>query len=450
MTYEKANEMATQLPKVKPIRHIDISAYGSELMAVGDINNDGRKEFVFMQGPGMLAAKIFQPGGVPGDWPGTHYTRSEDQALDCLTALDQEGKILWQQGTPWKQPIPFRQHGGHMMLLIEDIHGQGQNSLVRIRGNRLQILDGSTGQVTQEAALDDDGYSALHTARFLRDGSRHIIVKPCSDGLEGHPYACPVIAFDHNLRQVWRRKDFVRAGHTPLAYDVDGDGIEEFLIGAQCINADGSVRWTLDLPKQHGHPDRRVIADVNADGRREQVLAFEAIGLVVSDLQGRVLWIHPADHCGQACVGKFYADRPGLQIFGNNEHWRLVSESISPVASYLLDGTGKVIWESGEDRSVELINWPTSLGSQALLASPHAVDPDDARPFIMDGAGNKIAGFDIAPRLLSIEEFKVPHDHVVWGDWGDYYSFKCLALDDAGERILIWSRRDLWIFATEL
>ncbi|MBI3986741.1 MAG: hypothetical protein HY343_07470 [Lentisphaerae bacterium] len=430
----------SNMAMAKLLRHIDISAYGSELMVPGDLNADGRLELIFMQGPGMLAADIFKPG-ASGSY-GALYTTAEDQALDCLTAIDADGNVLWQQGRPWAMDIPYRQHGGAWMMIAEDIDGDGKSELVRIRGNQLQVLDPASGRTLRSATLDSDGYSSLHTARFSHDGTRHVVVKPCSDGLTGHPYCCPLVAFDSTLRQVWAPRDFPNAGHTPLAFDVDGDGIDEFLVGPHCVNADGSIRWSLPLDKTHD--DRRYVMDIDGDGRFEQVLAFEAEGLVVSDLQGHILWRRAADHCGGANIGKFLADVPGLQIFANNENWRVNGKD--KVASYLLDCQGKTLWESEYDRYATTIDWPTQHGPQAMLAAPHDPTVTDQRPFVMDGMQQTLARFDIPQTLKKHTDFKLPHNRPCWGDWGDHYSSEVCDLDGSGAKIILWTRKDLWIF----
>ena len=334
------------------------------------------------------------------------------------------------------------------MVLIEDIDGDGRDELLRIRNDRLEIIDGATGKPTACATLDNDGYSQLLTARFSRESGRHILVKPIGDGLKGHPYGCPVVAFDSDLKPYWPRRDFEHAGHTPGAFDVDGDGLDELLIGTQCVNHDGSIRWTLPLAARN-HPDRRTVVDVDDDGRMEQVLAFEGDGLVVTDLEGNVLRVHPVDHCGEALVGKFYADRPGLQIFGDNQNWR-VGDDAAAVASYMLDSAGDILWESTVNISgARPINWRTEFGPQALLVMPHVPDPEDARPFIMDGAGNRIVDFDIPLHLPLPEDFDLPHERIKPFDWGDHYSYDCLDFDGSGAKIVIWTRRDLWIFDGE-
>jgi hypothetical protein len=165
-------------------------------------------------------------------------------------------------------------------------------------------------------------------------------------------------------------------------------------------------------------------------------------------LTGRVKWRQPAEHCGEACVGKFLAAVPGLQIMANDETWRVGHEGSSG-ATCLFDGRGNVLWTSPHDRYAQVIDWPTALGPQAMLAKPHSAAPDDARPFIMDGAGAILARFDIPPQLPGIRDVSMPHGGICWGDWGDYYSSRCVDLDGNGTRILIWSRRDLWIFMAE-
>jgi hypothetical protein len=178
------------------------------------------------------------------------------------------------------------------------------------------------------------------------------------------------------------------------------------------------------------------------------IVAGEDFGLFAASLDGTILWRHPARHCGEACVGKFYSDRPGLQILGNDEAWRL-GASAGGTASYMLDGQGAVIWTSDLDRYAKPIPWPTTLGPQAMLAKPHAAEPADARPFIMDGAGTLLAEFDIPRTLAQYKEFALPHTGPVWGDWGDYYGNYCEDLDGSGPRLIISTRRDLWVFSMQ-
>jgi len=439
------------VPHVRQVAHLDISPFGSEIMKVADINGDGRIEFVFYQGPGMLAASMFQPG-APG--PYGKHTTADDQALSCMTAVSLDGRVRWQSGAAWTRDIPFRTHGGHDMLLADDIDGDGRVELVALRGDCLQIMEGWSGTVLKSVTLDNDGYSQLLTVS-VGGGRKNILVRPIGDGLDGHPHGCPNLLYDCNLEQVWGRHDFTRAGHVPQGHDVDGDGIDELLIGLDCVSPDGTVRWTIeasDLPpvKQPyfpGHDDRRTVIDINGDGQPEQVLAFEDFGVLVSDLQGNILWRKAVpNHCGEACVGKFLAGVPGLQILINNERFGLPSDP-TLAGGELLDCSGNVIRTFANDLYAVPIKWKTAVGPDAMLAAYHGADSSDARPFIMDGAGRVIAVFDIPPHLPQITEFKMSQDNLWFGDWGDYYNRSVKDLPGIGTCILIWSRRDLWVFA---
>ena len=434
------------IPNVRLERHVDISAYGCEVMTVGDINGDGRLELVFMQNVGMLTLDCFRPGSDSNY--GKLYTTPEDQALDCVTAIDLEGRVIWQRGEPWRLPIPFRTHGGMDMIRTDDINGDGKQELLRIKGDVLESLDGSTGRTLHQASLGEHGYSSIYTAHLDRgSAARHVFVKPCSDGMPGHPYGCPVLMLDHQLKRVWGPVDFHRVGHTPLAFDVDGDGRDELLIGAECVDGDGAVRWRL--PVERDHDDRRYIHDIDDDGEPEQILAFESSGLVVSDLRGKIKFVCESDHCGEAVVGKFYSDRPGMQILFNNEAWRLKS-SKHAFGSMMVDCRGKEIWRTEHDLYGRPIDWPTSVGPQAILAKPHAAAPPDGRPFIMDGSGATIARFDIPLQAPTVDRERMPQSNVAFGDWGDYYSHRAIVVPGVGPRVLIWTRRDLWIFKAEV
>jgi hypothetical protein len=437
---------------VRQVAHIDISRYGSEIMKAADIDGDGRIEFVFYQGPGMLSASMFQPG-APGGY-GNHTT-AEDQALNCLTAVDIDGHIRWQSGEPWKLDIPFRTHGGHDMLLAEDINGDGCAELIGLRGNQLQLISGETGRVLKTLTLDNDGYSQLVAIKSGKGNQKHILVRPIGDGLDGHPHGCPNLLYDCDLNPIGGRRDFTRAGHVPKGYDIDGDGRDELFIGLDCVDQGGKVLWTIqapDIPPEaksyfSGHDDRRTLIDIDGDGQPEQVLALEQFGVLVSDLKGNILWRKAVpNHCGEACVGKFLADVPGLQILINNERFGMSPDPLLP-GSELLDCHGKVLKTFANDVYAVPIKWKTSVGPEAMLAAYHGAEVTDSRPFIMDGAGRVIAVFDIPPQLPQITEFQMPQDNLWYGDWGDYYNRSVKDLPGIGPCILIWSRRDLWVFA---
>ena len=64
--------------------------------------------------------------------------------ISCLTAVNFDGKVLWQQGRPdprnglLTNDTPFQ---------IHDIDGDGQNEVVLVQDFKLQIREGKTGKV---------------------------------------------------------------------------------------------------------------------------------------------------------------------------------------------------------------------------------------------------------------------------------------------------------------
>lgn len=432
---------------LKPFSHLDLKDFGSENLLIADINNDGRKEFVFSQGPGSLGVEAFQPDKASG-WRRNHVT-AEDLALDCLTAIDLSGEILWQTGRPWQRSYPFRTHGGANAMLVADVDGDGRPEFWRIHGRRLEMIEGRTGQARRVHELDSDSYYKLVAARLSGETRQQLIVKPIGVGLEGHPHGCPVRAYNSDLTVFWPPRDFPGVGHHVLPLDVDGDGKDELLMGWSLVGPDGTIRWTLPLSgnADSAHPDRQIVADIDDDGQPEQVLALERLGLVVCDLAGQIKWKRPAGHCGETCVGKFYGDRPGLQIMYNDEE---AGQKRKPGSLVMVDGRdGAVIWEHTEDHYGTPLNWSTACGPQAILAVRHEYydDPEDLRPFVMDGNRRILATFDIPPRLPSYKDFALPHATLWRGDWGDYYVYQLVDLDGTGPQLVIASRRDLWVFA---
>lgn len=137
---------------------------------------------------------------------------------------------------------------------------------------------------------------------------------------------------------------------------------------------------------------------------------------------------------------------PGLQILINNERFGLPHDP-SLAGSELLDGHGNVIKTFADDIYAKTIKWKTAVGPEAMLAAYHGAKVPDSRPFIMDGMGRVIAVFDIPQHLPQITDYKMSQENLWYGDWGDYYNRTVMDIPGIGTSILIWSRRDLWVFA---
>ncbi|MCA9720000.1 MAG: PQQ-binding-like beta-propeller repeat protein, partial [Myxococcales bacterium] len=132
------------------------------------------------------------------------------------------------------------------------------------------------------ADLDGDGALELLVPRALQH-TRELV---CLDLATGD--------------EMWSRADAAAVGVRVLVGDLDGDGALEIAAPSQAaglfmLARDGQVRWTY-LPRPRAPQQPRAsanpaLADLDADGRQELLVAFEHAGLHVLDAAtGALLW----------------------------------------------------------------------------------------------------------------------------------------------------------------
>ena len=121
---------ASSLPMGEPvgtprcIRKIDLDDFGGRVCRFGDLDGDGTADAVFVQTVG--------------------------QEVTCITAINLDGKILWQRG----QPDPSRSRiSSDAAIQIYDFNGDGTGEVLVIEGTTLRFLDGRTGQPEREASV---------------------------------------------------------------------------------------------------------------------------------------------------------------------------------------------------------------------------------------------------------------------------------------------------------
>src|SRR5690349_6493587 len=107
------------------VRTIEFRDYGSAYVRLGDLDGDGLPEILLTQGKA--------PGG------------ENKVIITCLTALDLEGRVLWQVGTPNTTNSYF---SADLPVQIYDLDHDGSNEVIYIpdEHNVLTILDGKTGK----------------------------------------------------------------------------------------------------------------------------------------------------------------------------------------------------------------------------------------------------------------------------------------------------------------
>jgi len=176
----------------------------------GDLDGDGRIDMLIAQ-------------NIP------HVKGDGFDAISCLTAVNLDGKVLWQIGRPdprnglLTNDTPFQ---------IHDIDGHGHNEVVLIKDFKLQVLDGRTGEVKRWAWMPAappakerpyelvSGDSIAFVNLSGNKGRHEILVK---DRYE-HFWI-----FNNRLELLWKGDG--QTGHYPYPVDIDGDGRDEISIG---------------------------------------------------------------------------------------------------------------------------------------------------------------------------------------------------------------------------
>jgi hypothetical protein len=288
-----------------------------------------------------------------------------DLLLTCgafrQAAYKASGELVWQYED---------QNAGYMDIRLDsnfpiadiDADGRAEAVLPRKLGDRLHlcVIDAATGQVRQSIP-----YPGLESRRDLRSSVTVVNTRGTSrpsELLVGWDYS-GVFLLDSSLNLLWerdihqhpqRRHDTM--GHTPRAFDLDGDGRDEILAGSTLLSPDGQVLWVApDLPAlmQDGHCDSPLAVDWRGDGHLSLFMSTGGYCFARKATSGAH---RPADHDwqlvwsldgavshGQAArVARLLPDVPGQQVvlYDNVNRrfpWR-------PDVVWALAADGSVLW----------------------------------------------------------------------------------------------------------
>lgn len=347
------------------LAEIDISAAGPRCkMLLGDLDGDGRAELLLVQ---------------PDNRQDVRYIPHQVQ---CLSAFDLDGRLLWQTGKP---DAGAGSQGSDYPAQIYDIDGDGALEVLCVMDDKLQILEGATGKVKAVHELPSaEAHDCIIIANL--SGNAHpsdIILKDRYHRLW---------ALDKNLQLLWTHEGNV--GHYPWVYDLDGDGRDEVMAGYDLLDADGQLKWSCrDLDD---HADCLWVGDVNGDGLPELVVGGSVT--VMYDRDGRELWRYEGSIESQhLALGRFCPELPGLQIAGLD---RMVREDDGKGlkgkdAMFLLDQNGKELWK--EERTTD--GWLTIVDAVSTFWK-NAPDyilayrrGEGVLPALYDGKMNRVAQF---------------------------------------------------------
>jgi hypothetical protein len=234
--------------------------------------------------------------------------------ISCLTAVNIDGKILWQQGRPdarnglLTNDLPFQ---------IHDIDGDGRNEVVLIRDFKLQILDASTGNLRHWVWMPPVEPAKGSKAPYVLENGDSIAFLNLSGNKERREILIKdryrnFWIYNNNLDLLWKGQG--QTGHFPYPYDIDGDGRDEFMLGYALWDHNGRQLWSHD-EEFYDHTDAVFVGNFSGDPKAEP-RAFAAgsdEGLVIFDLHGQILKRVRVGHAQNASIGKYRPDLPGLQ-----------------------------------------------------------------------------------------------------------------------------------------
>jgi rhamnogalacturonan endolyase len=331
-------------------------AVGRQLR-LADLDGDGRAEFLF---------------GIPGGHAGRRWAY---QKLARLSALDLEGRVLWERGRPAPdsdaitRDLPFQAAD----------RGRGME-VVAAFGPSLEVLDPLTGKTRQRAPTpvpprmepyweelsqywgdghgDDLPRLIPDSLRLCNLTGRH----PLGDVLLKDRYHCAWALDGRTLRGLWAHR--CNTGHFPFACDLDATGFDTVILGYSRLDHQGRLVGRLVLGD---HPDAS-FAYRDRYGVRHILHPCGEAGFVDERSDGKVEEIH-LGHVQHLSVADFDPQRPGLERIVTTFHG---NEGIIA----LLDEQNRLVRKTERYAAgavCQPVNW-TGDGRELIAFSPRPGD----------------------------------------------------------------------------
>jgi hypothetical protein len=376
--------------KPECIRKIDLGDFGGMVVRFGDLNGDGRTEAVFFQSAG--------------------------QSVTCITAIDLNGRVLWQRGKPDRHNRALK---SDVAAQVFDFDGDGNDEVLVVEDMSLRILDGLTGKVKRETVVP--GNDSLLLADFSGAGRpTDLVIK---DRYEH------IWVYDKELHLRW--KAGLNTGHFPMNIDIDNDGRDELLCGYTLFSHDGRVRWAHpELPE---HADAIDADDMDGDGIPEIAIACSRDSVLLNT-GGRILWRKVHRHSQHAIIGAFVAGKPGKQVVFVD---RVNARSPRGGIVYCYDLAGTELWHTPAQGGLTIAStidgWTGESHRSFVLLYRRTNGP----PILLDGGGKVVAEFPFAPAEARGRGHR---------GFGQYFVQHFDALGDAREEVFVYNINALWIY----
>lgn len=404
-TQRELDDLRERYPKPVVWKKIDTRGFGAgRQIRFGHLTSNDRLDFVLAQNM-KLAGNNFQ-------------------TIQCLTAMDLDGDILWQFG----EPVDAEDAGmitSDVAFQIYDIDGDGRDEVLGIKNFRLYVLDGQTGEVKASmptpVAPHGERAGSLDETVFHRISGDSILIanfrgleRP-SDIVIKDRYNT-VWAYDNEFNLLWSVR--CNTGHFAQPYDFDGDGRDELYVGYTLIGPDGEVRWSKDWDD---HTDEIVIGAFNPERDDVQIgIACGDEGFNILSPTGETLYREMLGHAQRLSAARYRDDLPGLQYY-------VVTYWGNPGIISFHDCTGQKLFsfEPAATGSIASpVNW-TGNGVELSLLSGSIEHGG-----MVDGHGRRVVVFpddghpDLAAEVLDLT-------------------------GDARDEIVLWDMERVWIYTQD-
>jgi len=367
----------------------------------GDLDGDGRIDILFGQ--------VIH-----------HGPKDRNSELSCLTAVNLDGKVLWQKGKPdsWKNHLT-----NDVGFQIHDIDGDGRNEAVYCMNQEIIVAEGATGRIKyrKPTPLKPPGNHGQHNIfpRILGDSLYFCDLRGLGQDRD--------MIFKDRYRHVWAMNDRFEVlwtgecntGHYPFAYDIDSDGKDEIVIGYSMFDDDGTKLWSLD-GKIKDHADGVSIVRFKKNAEPVFFCAASDAGAFFADIEGNVLKHHFFGHVQNPAVANLRDDLPGLETVTIN-FW-----GNQGIINYF-DSNGDLYYdfEPVQHGSMCLpINW-TGTSEEFFVLSPDVTEGG-----MYDGWGRRVVQFP-----------------------ADGHPYQCNAVlditGDCRDEVIVWDPYELWVYTQD-
>jgi hypothetical protein len=312
-------------PDVELIKEYQVP--NNALIKFGDINGDKKTDFA----------------AISPDW--------------SVTMFDNSGKELWSYKAPEENNKLRSEFEAPGVLWDFDHDGKAEFIHWRFIDGKewLVMANGQTGDIIQKVEWPTNPLPHVYNnfrlaiAKLTKGAPNELIVYTDCGGTVN------VGAYNAGLKLLWqhtenRLKD--NLGHYIYPIDLDGDGIDEVLLGSLLLDAKGKEIWNrFDLlGDNHDHADSYRFLDIDHDGKLDIVISNSETGVyAIKGMTKEIIWQNVAEHSQKIEGGDYLKDVPGPQVVVGGRTYGGPGEPGLASQLYWFSNTGKLLsmWPQG-------------------------------------------------------------------------------------------------------